>query len=219
MASEYVAVRHRDRGNTPEVPPWRVVGVVDGTQLTYLPSTPNGAPTSIGSKQLVKFNASGPFVVKSQDAQHPFYFAAHMMSGNNAAANFTGDPEHVNVIPPAQWLQSYVFMADPTMKNTNVVLVRGKASDNTYKDVQLDCLGAAVSGWQTISGSDYQYTNVDLARGGSGINGCDNGRRTATSAWPFALTLWGYDSFVSYAYPGGASVRPINGIILPTNDQ
>jgi hypothetical protein len=219
MASEYVAVRHKDRGNNPEIPPWRIVGTVDGTQLTYLPSAPNGAPSTINAKQMVKFTASGPFVVKSQDAQHPFYLAGHMLGGSSANAAATGDPEHVNVIPPAQWLESYVFMTDPTIKNTNVVLVRGKAADATYKDVTIDCLSGPVSGWQTIQGSDYQYTNVDFVKAGQGQNGCDNGLRTAKSTWPFALTVWGWDSYVSYAYPGGASVRPINGIILPMNDM
>jgi hypothetical protein len=217
MASEYVAVKHKDRGNAAESPPWRVVGTVDGTQLTYLPSTPNGAPTSINAKQLVKFTAAGPFVVKSQDSMHPFYFSAHMTSGSNATG--IGDPEHVNVIPPAQWLQDYDFMTDPTMGNTNLVLVRGKAADNTYKDVSLDCLSGPVTGWTAISGTDYQTTNVDLAKGGQGQNGCNNGAHNAKSTWPFALTVWGWDPSVSYAYPGGASFRPINGVILPQGDM
>jgi hypothetical protein len=110
-------------------------------------------------------------------------------------------------------------MTDPTIKNTNVVLVRGKAADMTYKDVSIDCLNGAVTGWQTIQGSDYQYTNVDFVKLGQGQNGCNNGLRTAKSTWPFGLTVWGWDSYVSYAYPGGASVRPINGIILPMNDK
>lgn len=217
MASEYVAVRHKDRGVNMESPPWRIAGTVDGTQLTYLPGTPNGAPTMINAKQVLTFSAPGPFTIKSQDAMHPFYFAGHMTSSTHANAAGTGDPEHVNVIPPPQWLQNYLFMTDPTFANTNLVLVRGKAADNTYKDVTLDCLQNPVAGWTTIAGTDYQTTNVDLVKAMQGQNGCNNGARSAKSAWPFALTVWGWDAYVSYAYPGGASVRPINGVILSDN--
>jgi hypothetical protein len=47
LGSEYVAVRYRNRGDSgpEETPPWRFVGVVDGTKLTYDPGPPPGAPT------------------------------------------------------------------------------------------------------------------------------------------------------------------------------
>jgi hypothetical protein len=35
-----------------------------------------------------------------------------------------------------------------------------------------------------------------------------------TSAAPFGLTVWGFDAEVSYAYPAGASVQPINAVVV-----
>ena len=32
---------------------------------------------------------------------------------------------------------------------------------------------------------------------------------------PFGITVWGYDSASSYAYPAGASVKPINTVVVP----
>ena len=55
--------------------------------------------------------------------------------------------------------------------------------------------------------------------------GCDNGRREIHSDAPFGLTIWGWgttatspgflSTYVSYAYPAGASVLPINEVVVP----
>ncbi len=53
---------------------------------------------------------------------------------------------------------------------------------------------------------------------------CDNGRHEAKSAGRFGLTVWGWGSgltttfstsAVSYAYPAGASILPINDVVVP----
>ena len=146
LGSEYVAVRYRSRpvngagydsgtwwgedggdagvvetsdGGFEEVVPWRVVGAVDGTILTYDPAPPSGAPLSLNAKQLVEFDATGPFVVRSQDSAHPFYFASYMTGGEPFDGD--GDPEFVNVVPPAQFLPRYTFFTDPTYPETNLV--------------------------------------------------------------------------------------------------
>jgi IgGFc binding protein len=219
LGHEYLAVRYRDR--TPganESVPWTLIGTVDGTQLTYDPSPPPaGAPLGLTSGQAVTFSASDAFSVKSQDENHPFYISGHMtgalaVPNNN---NDDGDPEYVNVVPPQQYLPQYLFLTDPTYKNTHLVFTRKKAADGTFKDVKLDCAGT-LAGWQPIGNAgNFQYTRLDLVAAGAPMNGCDNGAHTATSAVPFGLTVWGWDTTVSYAYPAGMSVQPINTVVVP----
>jgi len=219
-------------------PPWRMVGAVDGTTLTYDPPI-SGAPATIKEGQLVEFNATpGAFHVVSQDAQHPFYLAAHRPGGDcdaahqqippikalgneyvavaNEATNYgVGGPETVNVVPPAQFLPSYIFFTDPSYGYTEIALTRVKAADNTFHDVNLDCLGN-VSGWQAVGTSGkYQYVHVDLRNAQQKVGNCDNGLHTIKSDVPFGITVWGYDSASSYAYPAGASVKPINTVVVP----
>jgi hypothetical protein len=231
---EYVAVRYRNRvEGVEEAPPWRLVGAVDGTVLTYDPAPPPGAPSSLSLGQVAEIWASGPFVVRSQDADHPFYMSAHMTGCDLVSpfADYRGDPEFVNVIPPEQYLSSYTFFADPTYPETNLVVIR-KRTESGFHDVSLDCAGT-LTGWQPIGGSDYEYTRVDLVRGNfEKQGGCDNGRREMTSSAPFGLTIWGWGSAatggtfgmegggfytqgVSYAYPAGAGVQPINTVVVP----
>ncbi len=232
LGSEYIGVRYRNRWDgQEETPPWRVVGAVNGTTLTWEPSPPPGAPTTLQLGQLVEFNAAGPFVVRSQDAQHPFYMSAHMTGAGTYDKTETdgrGDPEFVNVIPPGEYLSSYVFFTDPTYPETNLVLVRTKGP-NGFSEVNLDCMGA-VKGWQPLGGSGkYEYSRVDLVRHNFEAQGkCDNGRHEIKSDSPFGLTVWGwgsaatgnvgagfYTQYVSYAYPGGANVVPINDVVIP----
>jgi hypothetical protein len=56
-------------------PPWRILGAVNGTTLTYDPPV-SGAPTTLNEGQLLEFTGPGAFHVKAQDDQHPFYLAA-----------------------------------------------------------------------------------------------------------------------------------------------
>jgi hypothetical protein len=239
LASEYVAVRYRSRDRAREESvPWRIVGVANGTQLTYEPPQP-GAPSLVQARQVVEFSAPGPFIVRSQDTSHPFYFASYMTGGQPYDGE--GDPEFVNVISPQQYLPRYTFFTDPTYPETNLVVVRAKdTASGTYPDVTLDCAGT-LGGWQPIGTSDrFQFTRRDLSSGNFvGQGGCDNGVHTitATLASPNArpqigVTIWGWGNpitypptndeahprftrWVSYGYPAGANIARLNDVVLP----
>ncbi len=234
LGSEYVLVRYRNRlDNAPEESvPWRLLGLVDGTQLTWEPSTPSGAPTTLNQGQLATFSGTGPYVVHSQDEKHPFYVSAHMTgcssvgSINGPPEGCVGDAEYVNVVPAKEFQSSYVFFTDPTYPETDLVLVRSKGGDAKFHDVTLDCAGA-LTGWQPVgSKGDYEFTRFDLVRHNFQKQGsCDNGRHEIKSDAPFGVTVWGwgtletgstfYTQAVSYAYPGGMSLKPINTVVIP----
>jgi hypothetical protein len=235
LGNEYVGVSFRPRmGGAEKKIPWRIVGAVEGTKLTW--KVPEGAPVPAGVPEeitlgsIVEFEHPGGFVVSSQDAAHPFYLSAYMTGGE--LWDDEGDPDWVNVIPPAQYLDNYVLFADPTYPETNLVVVRTKSKIKAegFKDVTLDCLGP-LTGWQPIGGDPadpeshiYEWTRVDLVTGNfAGVDGCSNGRREMSSALPFGVTVWGWGSkaaqgtlLVSYAYPAGASVQPINEVKIST---
>ncbi len=78
----------------------------------------------------------------------------------------------------------------------------------------LDCVNGPLTGWQPI-GARYEYTRVDVQHLGTTVGSCDNGRHEMTSAAPFGITVWGFDNSVSYAYPAGASVKPLSAVVVP----
>ena len=228
LGNEYVGVRYRTRSPPiEESTPWRLIGAVDGTVLTFDPPQP-GAPTALSAHQLAEFDATGPFVVTSQDNAHPFYFAQYMTGGFNFSG--VGDPEYVNVVPPAQYLPRYTFFTDPTYPETNLVVVRRlDAPSGLFPDVTLDCAGK-LSGWAPVGSSGtYQFTRIDLSTGNfQGQNGCNNGVHTikgsfaseagveAGSGTPyFGVTVWGWGNTVTDPLPDTLEAGPLMGENAP----
>ncbi len=207
LGSEYVGVRYRTRSPpVEEEVPWRLIGAVDGTVLTFDPPQP-GAPATLSAHEVAEWNGSGPFVVSSQDAAHPFYFAQYMTGGGPFQG--VGDPEFVNVISPAQYLRRYTFFTDPTYPETNLVIVRVKdAASGLFPDVTLDCAGV-LAGWAAVGASGrYQFTRIDLSSGDfQGQNGCNNGVHTITGSFSgpeagaatpfFGVTIWGWGNTIT----------------------
>jgi hypothetical protein len=212
LGSEYVAVRYRSRDPAiNESTEWRIVGAVDGTILTYDPAPPPMAPSGINLGEAVLITDPGPWVVRSQDSNHPFYFAQYMTGGSNLtdAGNIAvygaGDPEFVNVIAPQQYLPRYTFFTDPTYPETNLVVVGAKDPvTNQFPSVDLDCAGT-LTGWQPVGTlGKYQFTRIDLSTGNyQGQNGCNNGVHTIQASLPgptldnaaaIGVTIWGWGS-------------------------
>jgi hypothetical protein len=219
LGSEYVAVRYRSRDpSAEESVPWRIVGVVNGTTLTYDPAPPPGAPSTINQGQVVEIDDPGPWVISSQDANHPFYFAQYMTGGSaivndaSSAIYGQGDPEFVNVISPAQYLSGYTFFTDPTYPETNLVIVGAfDPVTNQFPSVNLDCAGT-LTGWQPLgTRGKYQFTRLDLSTGNFlGQNGCNNGVHTIEGSLSGApvgdapaigVTIWGWGSSATAPCP------------------
>jgi hypothetical protein len=218
LGSKYVGVMYRPRVATEASTYWRIVGAVDGTQLTY--SNPVGGPATLSAGQEVTFQTGSAFSVSSQDANHPFMLFGYMTSSTAVQSGY-GDPDFVISVPPEQYLRQYVFFTDPTYPETNLVVVRARGTDSQFHDVSLDCKGP-LTGWSPIGG-EYEYARTDLSTGNfTAVGNCNNGRHEMKSDAPFGLWVWGWgtpltSSFtqnVSYGYPGGMNVAPINDVIF-----
>ncbi|MDF2692977.1 MAG: hypothetical protein K0S65_1360 [Labilithrix sp.] len=219
--SEYVGVGYRPRlGDEHEAMPYRIAAARDGTRLDYDPSIPAGAPTELSAGEVVTFPAGTgePFVVRTQDADHPIYLAAYMTSSSGSyfgspPSNGWGDPEFVNVVPAGQYLNSYSFYADPTYHETSLVVVRAKAR-GAFKDVWLECAGNLTDFRPIGTRGEYEFTRVDLSRNRGpgqqfGDKTCRSGLQRMRSEGPFTATLWGWSFASSYAYPGGMAHRKL----------
>jgi len=72
-----------------------------------------------------------------------------------------------------------------------------------------------VTGFRPIgTRGEYELARVDLSRDGEagdtfGDRACRTGVNRMKSEGPFAATIWGWDRYVSYAYPGGMAQRKL----------
>ena len=204
--SEYVAARYRDRyPATGEVAEFRLVGAVNGTLLTYDPAPPTAAPMMLQAGQLATFFATEqPFVVRSQDAGHPFYAATYMTGGYFAGqtlADRRGGPTVSQLVPPRDFQPSYTFFAATAYPESDLVVVRS-SDGGGFHDVTLDCAGV-LAGW--VSVGNYQVTHVALSRGNYEAQvypggTCDNGTHRISSAGKFGATLWQWGSAATTKY-------------------
>jgi hypothetical protein len=233
LAHRYVGAPYTTRqvDLSPESVPYRLVGVVDGTTLTFDPPIA-GVPSTVGLGQVADFESQAPFLVQSQDAQHPFYFA-EMMAGGKVTkyvrpgatdppppgswtlAKGLGDEDFVTLVPPAQFLNSYVFYTDPTFATTTLTLIRAKGQTG-FQDVTVECLGT-VKGWRPVgSGGEFEVSDFDLVRFFKPVGSClYGGLQRASSPAPFGILVWGTDLWSSYGYAGGGNLATLNNVVIP----
>ncbi len=212
LGSEYAVAPPRSRTVADESMTYRIVGTVDGTDLTFDPPIA-AAPKSVTSGGVSTFDARGGFTVTSQDNSHPFLIA-QIMGGSSVSSTSLGDEEYVNVLPPAQFLSKYVFFSDPSYPDTRLAIVRVKGN-NGFADVEIACSGK-VSGWKAMgSGGKYEMASVQLVEASVGVAGCSNGPQSAKSDAPFGVVVWGMARDSSYAYPAGGNAAGINEVVVP----
>jgi hypothetical protein len=227
LGFEYVGARFPNRTDKEPLTPYTVVGMVDGTVLSY-DDKPNGAPLTLVAGQVARFFTDKQFTVRSQDLDHPFSLTGYMtgcasVTSKEACDYATGDahggdPEMMAMIPPAQYLDSYLFVADPTYSNTALVFVRKKAFGGSFDDVTLDCAGV-IGGWTPVGTEGrYEVAKVYLNKDGADVGACSTGSHTATSKTPFGLSVWGWDVAVSYGFPAGFSTRNLNQVYVGPKD-
>ncbi|MBW2522590.1 MAG: IgGFc-binding protein [Deltaproteobacteria bacterium] len=227
MAHEYVGagVVTRCASLQPETSVYRLVGVVDGTQLSWDPAPPSGAPTTLAAGQVVEFETKTIFHVSAQDEDHPFSLTQYMTGsvfsdymrpdGTNPKPIGVpvqcgiGDEEWTRVLSPRQFLHRYVFFTDPKYATTTLVITR-RNDGSGFQDVHLGCLGP-IDGWQPVgSGGRFEVAHVDLVRRSVPNGQCDTSQHEAVSMGPFGVTVWGTDWCSSYAYPAGGAFRVLN---------
>jgi IgGFc binding protein len=216
---EYALVPYRPRSDIEEARdrvPWSFVGAVDGTELTYDPARPLGAPERLSAGERATFITDAIVSVRSQDSDHPFYTSVYMTAQTFGG---TGDPDFVNVVPADQFLDRYVFFADFTFAETSLSFVRRRTAKG-FSSVHLDC-GGEVTDWKPVgTRGEYEFAWVRLTKGHAPRKledgrECGYGRHAAESDGPFGVTVWGADYCASYGYPGGTGLRRTTTVQVP----
>lgn len=206
---------------------YRLVGTADGTRLSYDPAPPPGAPVQLDKGEFAEFETTGLFTVQSQDAEHPIsltYYMSGAISEAPGGADLDGcadnancqlgDTDWLTMMPPAQFMNRYVFLTEPSFATANVAVTR-KRGTGGFAPVEIACVGQ-VSGWLPVGHSgQYEIAHVELYRSQVGqYPGCETPQHEAWSNEPFGLVVWGLDDDTSYGYPAGGNVKPINPIVI-----
>jgi hypothetical protein len=183
----------------------RIVGSFDGTQLSYSPSPPAGAPAVINAYETVVFTATSSFVVTGDQ---PFAVAEFLMSNEAVTVDptpsdpddnfFTGDPAMILVPPAVQFRGEYVFQVPAEYAANWVTVLRpsganvsldgaDKTNDSTWLDIG------------TLDGTTWQRGHFPLSFGPHTVSSdADEG---------VGILVAGYDVAVSFGFAGGSGVE------------
>ena len=219
LGYEYVAAPHADRKPVPgEQRIFRIFGAVDETHLTYDP--PNVGPPKVNQGAWHEIRTDKPFTVRSQGSTHPFSMFTYMSGAGEQGEGGWGDADFVRLVPPEQFLQHYVFFTDPTYPFTTLTVVR-RAKEGTFEDVTLECMGGPITTWQPVgTEGTHEIAFVKIVDAWNSVNGCNNGIQVMRSKGQFGVFVWGWGSestntgWVSYGYPAGEGVLPINDVVI-----
>jgi hypothetical protein len=177
----------------------RIYGNFDGTDLTYIPSTPTGCPTSINAGQVVDCGiVNADFEVKGTNsfAVGVFSQGATVVDPTTSPPNEQGDPDQSLAIAVKQYRTKYVFLAPTDYEDSYAVVI---APTGTM--VTLD--GMPATGSPTPLGSSgYGVLRLTLGAGQAGAH-------VLTATQPVGLQVMGYGSYTSYMYPGGLDLAQI----------
>ncbi len=182
----------------------RFMGQFDNTTLSYQPSTPAGAPTTLSAGQLVEIDVTAGFEVT---ADQPFAITSIMKSGtvqNGCTTNpgpdcYIGDSSMSDEVAVEQYRQEYIFLAPEDFAfNWADVLVPTGAT------VQLD--GAPLAGINEVVTPGWSVVRVQL------MNGANKGAHKLTADQPVGLQVMGFGHATSYYYPGGLNLKLISEV-------
>jgi hypothetical protein len=181
---EYVGAHAPQRGN--EQYHWRVYGGEDGVMVDTTPNQP-GFPMTLDKGEYYQFATDESFIF---DGDGPFLPVQYLESENPNAG--TGDPGMYQMVPTAQFLDSYTFVTGTgyTVHYAQVIRPAGGA------DVEID--GNVVGGYYAVG--SYEVADHVVSEG----------THFAESASPFGIIQVGFTGVTSYAYPGGLKLEVIN---------
>lgn len=159
--------------------------------------------------RFVEFTSKQSFTIT---ADKPIQ-VAQMFAGQNATTGAVrpdqGDPSLVLLPPIEQWRSNYTVLTAPGIRDNYLGLV---VDDARVASVTVN--GAVITaGWTPIAGTTFKTNNVAVPIGTHTIQvAAKPGQTTLPGA---GVTVYGFDSYVSYGYTGGLDLSTIVSGINP----
>lgn len=192
LGKNFVITHSPPRGSEPDV--LRFMGVAETADITTTLPPPDDAFT-LQPGEMREVNSYNDIAVTSSA---PLMIGQILVS-QSQTSDFIGDPS-LTIFPPVeQYRKDYTFLVpgDTWVKNYFVISTE---TDNTFKfdggSMPADC--QTVAGPE-LGGKQYEALRCPLADGSHRVEGDK----------PFGITVYGYGTAGSYAFVGGADIKPI----------
>ncbi len=197
--TSYIAGRmHPPLASHPNI--YKIVALEDGTEITTQPNV-NNQPVQYNTDQSCNrtlnagdsclIETSESFIVLSS-AGHPVLVGQFLVGqdyhGVDGQSSSVGDPAFILVPPVEQFRYDYIFLIPDTYQESWVTLLATTGNPTVTFD------GSPITGSWTQIGTVNAY-RMEMP--------IDPGTYKVESSSRLGILVYGYDSYVSYAYPAG----------------
>ncbi len=194
--THYIAAKSFDRNL--ESDSWRILAAEDGTTVTTYP--PQGNIPILNRGDWYEFESRYHFEVL---ADKPIllgqYLAAEQAPDPNVNGRVgegdagTGDPAFMLSVPVEQYRTDYVFLAPPKYAYDHVSIIAPVDAVVAYDGDELNSFY-----FDPIT-PEYHVARIQI----------EDGVHSVYADKPIAITVYGYDQYVSYGYPGGLDLKDL----------
>ena len=175
---------------------WRVIAAEDGTQVTTFPV----------QVDIPVLNAGEWFDFQANEHADDFELVATkpVMVGQFLTSQEAqqipddeamGDPSFILVVPEEQFRTDYVFLAPDKYARDYVTVVAPREALVTFDDVPVDA-----GLWSDLGTGDNRAARFRIA----------DGVHAVRADRPVGVYVYGVDRYVSYGYPAGLDLKPLN---------
>jgi len=182
----FTVSRTRPRNNEEDY--YRILASEDGTDVVWSGGT--SGSVSLNAGQFIPFSTREDFVVS---ANKPVLVGQFLASQNAGAG--TGDPAMMLIAPDEQLRTDYIFLVPPNYTNNRITIVADKDTEVVFNETTYNS-----NNFVSIPGTDKLRLWVDVSAGA----------HTLTASKPVGLYVYGFSSYVSYAYTAGLDLTTIN---------
>ena len=186
LGNTYVAAKAADRGGENDL--WRVVAADDNVTITTNPPI-----DGIHGKTLAK---AGMWVEAFTTESFEIQATGRLTVGQYLVAqddtnSGTGDPSMILAIPIERWRSTYPVNVPPKYNKNYVTIMRKPGTL-----VGVNGFPIPDNQFEPLAGGAWERAWVEVTVGFHTVSGDE----------PFGLSAYGYNSAVSYGYPGGMTI-------------
>jgi hypothetical protein len=170
---------------------FRIIADEDGTEIESNPPI-DGFPVTLDGGDFFEFVHDGDFEISASSAVSVVqYMVGSQYCGEDFFA--IGDPAMLIALPEEQFIDEYIFLTPDRYLEDYINVIAPEGAQITMDDVELDAQ------WEAFPSGDAVRARVEM----------EPGVHHLKSSQPMGVIVYGYDDDVSYAYPGGAQLVPL----------
>lgn len=192
----YVATKSFDRGLEDDY--WRILAAYDNTKveteppIVEIPTLNAGEWFEFGSREHFEIVSDKPISVGQ-------FLAGEHAPGPNVRGGLEpgdariGDPAFMLSIPSNQFRRDFVFLAPNKYARDYTSIIAPVGAEVFFDDRMIE-------EWEPVGNGPWQVARFLI---GDGVH-------LILSDMPVGVTVYGYDSYVSYGYPGGLNLNVVD---------